>query len=316
MPRSSSSPEPIAPADELPPPRREDVFGLDDGRQLGLAEYGPPGGRPVFWFHGTPGGRLQIAPDARSLSEERGIRILAVERPGMGASTPHRYRSVLEWARDIESLADALGVGRFAVTGLSGGGPYALACAHAMPERVVAAAILSGVAPSTGPDAVDGGWVAFGRWLGPLLERTHRPLGLGLRSAVRLLEPLAHEVTDLFGQILAPGDRRLLGDPITREMFHQDLLRGGRTAMQALFLDLALFGRPWGFALREVRVPVRLWYGDADNIVPLAHGQHLAKQLPDASLRVRPGDGHLCGLGAADEIFEAILELWDRAPGP
>ena len=302
----------VSPADALSPPRREDVFSLPDGRELGFAEYGPTTGRPVFWFHGTPGGRLQVAPDARSLSEERRVRIVAVERPGMGASTAHRYDSVLAWAHDIESLADALQIGRFAVAGLSGGGPYALACAHAMPERVVAAAILSGVAPSVGPDAVDGGWVAIGRWFGPLLARAHGPLGLGLRNLVRLLEPLAHEATDLFGRLLAPGDRRLLANPITREMFHQDILRGGRTEMQALFLDLALFGRPWGFALRDVSVPVRLWYGDADNIVPLEHGEHLAKELPDASLRVRPGDGHLCGLGAADEIFEAILELWPR----
>ena len=141
----------------LRPPRFEGSIVLGDGRNLGFAEYGPSGGRPLVWFHGTPGARRQISPEAREAADERGVRIIAVERPGIGASTPHLYDSIREFAADIERLCDALEIAHFAVAGLSGGGPYALACAYHMPERVVTAAVLGGVAPAVGRDRADGG---------------------------------------------------------------------------------------------------------------------------------------------------------------
>ena len=136
----------------LLPPRFEGTFRIERNRQLGYAEFGPATGRPVIWFHGTPGARLQISPEARSVAHARGIRIISVERPGVGDSTPHVYDSIREWAHDIRLLADALALDRFGLAALSGGGPYALACAHEMPERVIAAAVLGGVAPSVGTD--------------------------------------------------------------------------------------------------------------------------------------------------------------------
>ena len=141
----------------LEPPRFLGTVRLSGGRRLGYAEYGPARGRPLLWFHGTPGARRQIAPEARTLAHERGVRIVAVERPGIGESTPHVYRALVEFAADIEQLADSLGIDRFGVAGLSGGGPYALACAHEMPARVVAVGVLGGVAPAVGPDAAAGG---------------------------------------------------------------------------------------------------------------------------------------------------------------
>ena len=97
-------------------------------------------------------------------------------------------------------------------------------------------------------------------------------------------------------------------------MFQQDLLLGSRHHMQALFLDIALFGRDWGFALADVRVPVHLWYGDADSIVPVQHGEHMARRLPEARLRIRPEEGHLGGLGASQEIFDALLAHFEAVP--
>jgi len=133
-------------------PRLEAAILLEDGRQLGYAEYGPPAGRPLIWLHGSPGARRQIAPRAHELARERGVRIIAVERPGIGASTPHVYDSLLGFAADVAELCRALEIERFSVAGLSGGGPYALACAHAMPERVVSVAVLGGLAPAARPD--------------------------------------------------------------------------------------------------------------------------------------------------------------------
>jgi pimeloyl-ACP methyl ester carboxylesterase len=299
----------------LVPPRLEATLRLSGSRRLGYAEFGPASGRPLLWFHGTPGARRQIAPQARTLAHEIGVRIVSVERPGVGSSTPHPYGALVEFARDIERLCDKLGVERFGVAGLSGGGPYALACAHELPERVVAAAILGGVAPAVGPDAVAGGASGLIRTFAPLMSRVSEPAGAMLRGLVRVLEPLAEQAVDLFARQMPPGDQRIFEDPAMRRMFVEDLLLGGRRRMQAIFLDVAMFGRPWGFALEDIEVPVHLWYGDSDTIVPVHHGVHLSKRIPGAELRIRPGEGHLGGLGASHEVFEAILGHWpDEAP--
>ena len=294
----------------LDPPRFEGAFRLSSGRSLGFAEFGPAGGRPLIWFHGTPGARRQVAPRARELAHERNVRIVSVERPGVGESTPHAYAAVADFAADVERLCDALGIRQFAVAGLSGGGPYALACAHAMPLRVVAAVLLSCVAPAVGPDAAEGGASGLIRTFAPLLRHGRQPLGGLLRGLVRLLEPLADPAVDLFARQMPPGDQRLFEDAAVRQMFQEDLILASRFNMQAICLDVALFARPWGFALADIEVPVRLWYGDSDRIVPMEHGEHLMKRIPGAALRIRPGEGHLGGLGASDEVFDAILAHW------
>jgi pimeloyl-ACP methyl ester carboxylesterase len=295
---------------ELTPPRYEGTYHLDHGRTLGYAEYGPSSGRPILWFHGTPGGRRQISPRARAAAHERQIRLIAVERPGVGASTPHPYRRILDWGEDIRRLCDALGLEEIAVAGLSGGGPYALACAHAMPDRVVQVAILGGVAPAVGADAAQGGVSPLVRRFSPLLRMARNPLGRMMRGLVLGLEPMSARMIDAFAAFMPAGDQRVFEDELIRAMFVEDLLLGARTHMQALILDAALFGRDWGFRLDEVEVPVHMWYGDSDNIVPLAHGEFMARRLPRATFKVRPDEGHLGGLAAADEVFDAILAAW------
>jgi pimeloyl-ACP methyl ester carboxylesterase len=304
---------------QLEPPRFEGALRLRGGRRLGYAEFGPAGGRPLLWFHGTPGARRQIAPQARTLAHERGVRIVSVERPGVGESTPHVYGKLVEFAADIEQLCDALGIERFGVASLSGGGPYALACAHEMPARVVAVAVLGGVAPAVGPDAARGGASGLIRVFGPWMRRTRQPVGGLLRGLVRVLEPFADPAVDLFARQMPSGDQRVFEDAAVRRMFVEDILLGSRRNMQAICLDVVLFGRHWGFELADIDVPVHLWYGDADIIVPLHHGEHLAERIPGAQLRVRPGEGHLGGLGASREVFDAIFGHWpcdSEAQGP
>jgi pimeloyl-ACP methyl ester carboxylesterase len=298
----------------LPPPRFEGSVQLEDGRRLGFAEYGPSRGRPVLWLHGTPGARRQIPPAARRFTQNGDARIIAIERPGVGQSTPHLHANVRGVAGDIASLADALEIERFALVGLSGGGPYVLACAYDMPRRVVAAAVLGGVAPSVGPDAARGGIVALTPWAAPVLSLVRGPLGRGMAGVNRALHPWADEATNLFLRLLPPGDQRVFSDPAMRRMFHDDIFRGGKRQMQAMFIDMVLFGRPWGFSPRDIRVPVHFWHGDADNIVPLAHGRHLAALVPGSTLRVRHEEGHLGSLGVAEEILRTVLDHFAASP--
>jgi len=293
--------------------RIEGTVELTDGRSIGFAEYGDPRGAVVFWLHGTPGGRRQIPPRARDIASERGIRLIGVERPGVGRSTPHLHRNVAGGARDIEQVADRLDVGRFGVIGLSGGGPYVLACAHELPERVVAGAVLGGVAPLCGEEAVSGGPADLARRMSPLLEAFHGPLGHLFWATVFALRPLASPAFDLFIGTMPEGDQQVMRRPEMKQMFIEDMLLASRPQLHAPIYDMVLFARPWGFSLKDVRVPIRFWHGDADHIVPLDHGEHQARLVPDSDLKVRPREGHMGNLDAAEEILETILGLWPRA---
>lgn len=297
---------------QILPPRFEGTFRLKDGRQLGYAEYGPVTGKPILWFHGTPGGRRQIAPKARELAVRRKVRLIAVERPGIGDSTSHSYNCLSEWAADIQALCDAKEIDKFAVCGLSGGGPYALACAYYLQDRVLAVTILGGVAPAVGIDAAAGGVSKLVRAAAPVIKQLRVPLNRLLLGLIRRLEPHADKAMDTVARFMPPGDQLIFEDPAIRHMFEDDLLLGSKNQMQAMLHDAVVFGRDWGFELGQINTPVYLLYGDADNIVPLKHGAHMAERLPNAELRIREGEGHLGGLGASEEIFNDLLSHWPR----
>jgi pimeloyl-ACP methyl ester carboxylesterase len=293
-------------------PRVEGTVGLGGGRRLGFAEFGPPTGRPVVWLHGTPGARRQIPAEARAFAEAEGLRIVGIDRPGIGSSTPHLYGSIADFAADLDIVADRLGLDRMVVIGLSGGGPYALAAGALLPHRVAAVGVLGGVAPTQGPDAIAGGLVALARWAKPLLTVARTPIGFGLTQVVRAVKPLASPALDVYARFSPEGDRRLLARPEFKAMFLDDLLNGSRKQLSAPLCDVLLFTRPWGFDVADVKVPVRWWHGDADHIIPFAHGVHLVDRLPDAELVVLAGESHLGGLGVGEEILTTLWELADR----
>lgn len=282
------------------------------GRRLSFAEYGVPRGRAVVWMHGTPGARRQVPVEARRLALEQGLRIIGVDRPGIGSSTPYLYPDLLDWTHDLEHLLDALGVDSTHLIGLSGGGPYVLAAGAALPERVHGIAVLGGVAPTVGPDAAEGGAISLAVRLAPLLALGRVPLGVAMNQFVRLAKPVAGSFLDLYAAVQPPGDKTLLSRPEFRAMFVDDLLNGNRFQSTAPINDLLLFCREWGFAPADVRVPVRWWHGDDDHIVPLRHGRHVVDRLPDAELTVIEGESHLGGLGAVEEVLGTLLGLGQR----
>jgi len=296
-----------------PGPRLEGDVVLADGRRLGFAEYGALAGQPILWFPGTPGGRGQVPPAMRRAAQARGIRLIALERPGLGSSTPHEYESLVGWADDVGEVAGRFDLEHFACVGLSGGGPYVLATAYRHPDRVVVGAVLGCVPPAFGEDAPAGSLVGKVARIGGLIAHLQRPLGGALWAAMRALTPVRSKVFDLYLHLFAPADdRRLFGQPEIKAMFLDDLTCAVRHQAYGAFADLALFTRPWGFSLRDVRVPIRFWHGDADNFVPLAHIEHMAARLPDAEVRVRRGQSHLGAFEAVDEVLDVILALWDR----
>jgi pimeloyl-ACP methyl ester carboxylesterase len=298
-------------------PDRDGVVDIGDGRELGYAEWGHPPGRVVLWFHGTPGGCRQVPPDAPDVAREHGVRLIGVERPGTGRSTTHRYEQVLDWAFDVERFLDAVGVDRCGVVGLSGGGPFVLACAHHLGTRVVAGAVLGGVGPTRGVEASPG-YTRILPPFEPLLSLTSAPLGEVFSFALRPLTAVAASPAfDIYANYIAPEcDRSVLRRPEMKEAFLYDLTTAARTGIRAGVHDLVLFGRDWGFSLRDIDVPIRFWHGDADKIVPLSHGVHQAALVPDNELMVVPGGGHFSGYETVEEVFVMLTGLWaEPVPG-
>jgi len=293
-------------------PKLEGTIAVGVDRQIGFAEFGDPQGRAVFWLHGTPGARRQIPTEARVYAEQNHIRLIGVDRPGIGSSTPYQYRNVAEFADDLRVIADTLGIDTMTVVGLSGGGPYTLAAAAMMPDRVLAVGVLGGVAPAVGPDAIKGGAMTLGAIVAPVLEVVGQPVGAAARGLIRLIKPVASPALEIYARLSPEGDRRLLARPEFKAMFLDDLLNGSRKQLMAPIADVVIFARDWGFRLDEVKVPVKWWHGDEDHIIPHSHGAHVVARLPDAELFTLPGESHLAGLGYAQEILGAMTDLGDR----
>ncbi len=280
-------------------------------RVLGFAEFGDPDGRLVLWHHGTPGARRQIPLAGRRAAERLGVRLVCVERPGAGDSTDHRYRSFRDWADDAAALVDDLGHDQFAVVGLSGGGPYALACAHELPERVTSVGLLGSVCPVAGPDTAPGATaVALAVRLAHLLDPLRTAFGVALWLAMQPVTPLAHPLYALYAGRVPAGDRKVFADPEMEAMLIDDLVVGSRRRFGAVVHDAALMGRPWGFDLRDIEAPVFWWHGEADNLVPLAHAGHVSALLRTCELSVRPEESHMSGFAVADVVLETIIDAW------
>jgi pimeloyl-ACP methyl ester carboxylesterase len=299
-------------------PDREGVVELEDGRSIGYAEYGPSDGRVVLWFHGTPGAARQVPPDAPDLARRHGLRLIGMDRPGTGRSSNHRHAQIAGWAGDVEQALDAWQVDRCAVVGLSGGGPFVLACASQLPDRVVVGAVLGGLGPTRGPEASPG-YTRILPPLEPFLSVSASPLGAVFSCLVKpVAARLGSPAFEIYSRFIAPScDRPVLARPDMKEVFLYDIEVAARTGLRATMHDLLLFGRDWGFLLSEIEVPIRFWHGDADKIVPLGHGVNQAALVPDSELTVVPGGGHFSGYETVEEVFSTVLDLWpsgaDRA---
>jgi pimeloyl-ACP methyl ester carboxylesterase len=293
----------------IAPPPFEGEVPVDGGsRHLGVAGYGDPHGPLVLWCHGTPGARRQIPPIGRRAAAELGLHLVCVERPGVGSSTQHGYHRVADFAADAAQVADHFGADELAVVGLSGGGPYALACGALLRDRVRAVGILGGVCPSKGSEAAATGVVALAHSFRHVLHQLRLPMGAAFRGAIVLL-PVAHLAYQAYTRTTPPGDQVVLRDPEIEAMFVDDLGSALQKGFGALAHDAALFGRHWGFEVASIEAPVRWWHGDSDVIVSLGDAQATCARIRDIELHVRPGESHLGGFAAADEVLATMSAL-------
>ena len=290
-------------------PPIDETLTLRDGRRLGYAEYGDHDGTPGFYFHGHPGSRLE-ARLAHHAALESGIRIIALDRPGYGRSDFQPARRILDWPADVAEAADKLGVQAASVLGASGGGPYALACGCALPARFTKVGIVSGVGPYDAPHATDGmRWQnRIGFQLGarfPLLA------GLIMSSMARQVRHSPERTVAAVVRAMSAADTQAGERPEVRELLARILTEAFRQGHQGAALDVVLLGSPWGFELEEVTVPVLLWQGEADVLVPPSMGRHQAECLPDCQAHFFPGKGHLL---VVDHMAEILHEFREERP--
>jgi pimeloyl-ACP methyl ester carboxylesterase len=264
---------------------------LPDGRLLGYAEFGSSDGPPIFYNHGFPASRLE-ARLVEKEAAELGLRLIAVDRPGIGLSSLQPGRTLLDWPADIARLADHLGLPRFAMLGVSGGGPATLACACRLAERLTAVSIVCGLGEVAEPELLRlmnwparfsfgmarrapafAGWL-FGNCISPLLKRSPA-------LTLRLLTVAA-----------PPADAAVLRDDTIRQRLAGSMREAFRQGSRGPTAELALLAAPWPFKVAEIRLPIEFWHGRKDATVPFRHCEVLAKSLADVRCHEFLKDGH------------------------
>ena len=285
--------------------RQVEVVRLGDGRAVGLAAHGDPNGRPVFLLHGTPSSRLGfdvVAEPARA----RGVRVLCPDRPGIGRSDPAPTSGrVGDYAAELAALADALEIDSFAVLGYSGGGPFALAAAALLPERVHGVGLVAGVGPLDRPGARES-LSKTDVVLLDLCERMPRIAGAVLRAMGAGTRAAPSMAVRIFKTDLRRADRHALDTDGQGLALMASFVEALRQGPGGVIDDYRIPARQWDFALADVHLPVQLWQGEDDTVVPPARSEDLAEGLPNAVLHRLPGEGHISILRRMGEILDSV----------
>ena len=293
------------------PALKDATVTLPDGRRLAYTEWGDPDGKPVLHFHGTPGSRLWCPDEAATAAAH--IRLIAPDRPGFGRSDPQEGRTFADWPKDVESLADALGIASFAVVGVSAGGPYAAACAALIPGRVETAALVSSRV------LAQYNWAerehAKEEWSPEELTQFELAQSDPAAAADLAVEQFAAAIAPLedfpnaIHEMLqaAEGDRWFFEDAARTATFDAHLRETWRQGLEAIRWEMIDAFQPWGFRLADISIPVTIWHGSQDPRVKQEHIDYQARTIPRSSVVVWPDAGHLGCAKYWGEILAAAV---------
>ena len=284
---------------------------LGDGRSVEVGTAGPTTGLPLVFHTGTPAGLAGYEP-LFSAAAELGLRTVQYSRPGYGDSDARPGRRVADAAADVAAILDHLGFDRFVTAGWSGGGPHALACAALLPDRCLAAATIAGVAPydAAGLD-----------WLDGMAPENLDEFALAVQGEEKLSDFLSQvaatmanvtpdQLADAFGDLVTAPDKAAMTGGFASFMTEQTKA-AVRTGIAGWRDDDLAVVAGWGFDVAGITIPVAVWQGDADAMVPFAHGTWLAANIPGATGQLLPGHGHLTLV--ADKIGEIVADLAEMA---
>lgn len=292
---------PLWPSADAPTEYRRTVrdrLRLPDGRILAFQQIGAPDGVPVLYFHGSPssGSEWRLFGTADDIAA-CGVRLIAADRPGSGGSSFQPGRAILDWPADVVAVASHFCLDHFAVLGYSGGGPYALACALRIPERLTACVSVSGTAPFDVPGATDD--INPDSWRFMQLSRS-RPMvsraiswGMGLTARLAPRRMVAQAI-----RALPPPDAAALADPALGRAFARLVYETTHGSPQGAQHDTALMIGPWGFDPADISIPVTMWHGTEDRNAPPAMARWLAERIPGAKLTWLDDHGHISGAAA------------------
>jgi pimeloyl-ACP methyl ester carboxylesterase len=266
---------------------------LPDGRQLDVYLEGPPQGMPLFFFHRSPSSGIPAAGLVKPVTD-RSLRYVAWSPPGYGDSTRLPGRSVADVSTDAVAVLDSIGVERAYALGWSGGGPHAMAVAAMLPERIVAAATIGGVAPypAEGIDWLEGMGPENVEEFGASLEGPDALIAFKERAWPLWRTVTGPDVAEAFGGLIDDVDRGSLTGEFAEEVA-ASTREGLRNGYWGWFDDDMAFSRAWGFELEAMQVPVHIWQGGHDKMVPFAHGKWLAAHIGSACPHLDPEQGHL-----------------------
>jgi len=268
------------------------LLSLKNGGQLAYVEYGAADGAPIFFFHGWPSSRT-MAELTDSAARELNLRIISADRPGICDSTFQPGRRLLDWPNVLEQFANHLGLDEFRLLAFSGGAPYAYVSGWKLPDRVRAMAIVSGAVPFA--DLGDrSGLLPLYRWMIWFYGNQPRLL----RALFHIARPIVSWRTSLrmarkFLRMLPEPDAEALRDNTAFDICFESQRRAWRgSGANGVMADAEIYGRPWGFRLEDVAVPVRLWHGKNDRAFAFRLAEETAKRLPSCGTRFLDGEGH------------------------
>lgn len=278
---------------------------LRDERRLGFAEYGDASGKAVFHFNGSGGSRLEHPQDL-SILTDLGVRLISTDRPGHGISDPQPGRKLLDWPEDVGQLADHLGIDSFHIEGWSAGGPHALACAYKMPDRILAGALISGLAPPDRPNPYEGL---------PFAMKTLMIIGRNVPSLVYLFRRMMRKnlqgdpdkMGDRLKSSFPPPDQKAIEESGSGDWLIENIQEGYSQGGDGPAQDDILINTSWGFKLQDIQARFDVWQGEVDKNVPLNQGVYQDKLLLNSRLTVLPGQAHLYLLTHWREVLEALV---------
>jgi pimeloyl-ACP methyl ester carboxylesterase len=264
---------------------------LPDSRQIAYAEYGNPEGIPTFYFHGFPGSRLEAGLFDLA-AKKHNLRVFAPDRCGIGLSDPYPERRILDWSSDVTAFADALEIDKFILIGVSGGGPYALACAHQSASRIMALTLVCPLGPISQASLLDSMY-----WPAKLNFMSIRALPGPTHLMYRMfITPMAQIWPNTIYQMMltmAPRvDTQVLNRPQVRSILTHSIRESVRQGSDTILHEMQLYTMPWEFEVSEISIPTQLWHGTADEIVPIAHARSLADLLSNCTVHYIEDEGH------------------------
>lgn len=289
--RVSENPDSLDFLKDLPAGHPPQLWQADHHAFIAWNEYGDPDGRPLIYSHGWPSSRLQ-ARLLHHLALERGIRVIALDRPGIGRSTHQPGRTLKSWPSLIAAFADAQGIQNFTQLGVSGGGPYVLACAAMLPHRVIASAVLCGAVPVT-PQNRRGLHPAY-RLLTPLRKLPKQLISPSLHLAAHLATTnLEKKPFSWVLHALPEADRLLLlENPEVFEVLAESFREGVKQGGIGVMTDAEIYFQPWEIPLENITQPIRYWHGGRDRNISADMAQNFITRIPGAKLDVDASEGH------------------------